>query len=128
LFQNLKIKTTGVDFMAMLKKAIKDNVMAGENKYKYDEDKIGQVLECNEPENRCTVSVITRDGISAIEYNVYVRSKKFPKVGDYVELKEQFRKFSVVGILNDDDLETSLNGDIYTNIYGGATNGYVGYN
>jgi hypothetical protein len=114
--------------MAMLKKAIKDNVMAGENKYKYDEDKIGQVLECNEPENRCTVSVITRDGISAIEYNVYVRSKKFPKVGDYVELKEQFRKFSVVGILNDDDLETSLNGDIYTNIYGGATNGYVGYN
>ncbi len=114
--------------MAMLKKAIKDNVMTGENKYKYDEEKIGQVIDCNEPENRCTVSVITRDGISAIEYNVYVKTKEFPQIGDYVELKEQFRKFTVVGILADDMFETSLDGDIYTSIYSGATNGYVGYN
>ena len=114
--------------MAMLKKAIKDNVMTGENKYKYDEEKIGQVIDCNEPENRCTVSVITRDGISAIEYNVYVKTKEFPQIGDYVELKEQFRKFTVVGILADDMFETNLDGDIYTSIYSGATNGYVGYN
>ena len=113
--------------MSMLKKAIRDNVIGGENKYKYDEDKKGQVLDANEPENRCTVSVITRDGISSIEYNVYVKCDKFPKVGDFVELKEQFKKFTIVGIINDADYNTELEGDVYSCIYGGATNGFVGY-
>ena len=114
--------------MAILKKTIKDNLMTGENKYKYDEEKIGQVIDCNEKENRCTISVITRDGISAIEYNVYVKCKDFPDIGDFVELKEQFRKFTVVGILDNNDLNTAIDSDIYSSLYGGAVNGYVGYN
>ena len=113
--------------MSMLKKAIQNNVITGENKYKYDEEKRGQVIETNEPENRCTVSVITRDGISSIEYNVYVKCEKFPEVGDIVELKEQFKKFTIVGIINEADFNTELEGDIYSCIYGGATNGFVGY-
>lgn len=112
--------------MSLLKKAIQNNVITGENKYKYDEEKRGQVIETNEPENRCTVSVITRDGISSVEYNVYVKCKDFPNVGDYVELKEQFKKFTIVGIVNDADFNTELEGDIYSS-YGGSTNGYVGY-
>ena len=30
--------------MAILKKAIKENIVAGENKYKYDEEKIGHIF------------------------------------------------------------------------------------
>lgn len=113
--------------MGLLKETIKNNMITGENKYKYDEDKRGQVIETNEAENRCTVSVITRDGIASIEHNVYVKCDKFPDVGDYVELKEQFKKFTIVGIVNDTDLNTELDGDIYSGIYGGSTNGFVGY-
>lgn len=113
--------------MALLKKAIKENIVAGENKYKYDEEKIGQVLEANETENYCMISVITRDGITTIEHNVPVKCKEFPEIGDYVELKEQFRKFTIVGIYDPTNLNTNLDGDIYSDIYGGGTNGYVGY-
>lgn len=112
--------------MAKLKTAIKDNVMSVESKYKYDGEKLGQVIEVNKAENTCTIYLITRDGINSVEYNVIVRSKKFPKVGDFVEVKEQFRKFTITNIFNEEEYNTYLENDIYSNQYSGAINGYVG--
>lgn len=114
--------------MALLKNTIKNNIMSTESKYKYDGEKIGRVIEVNEPEKRCTIFIITRDGVSSIEYNVLVTEGKVPKMGDLVKVKEQFKKFTIVGIYEEMDLDTTLQGDIYSCIYGGAINGYVGYN
>ena len=113
--------------MAILKKAIKDNVIAGENKYKYDEEKKGIVIDTNETENYCMISVVTRDGVTSIEHNVPVKCKEFPKIGDIVEIKEQFKKFTITGIYDETNFNTNLEGDIFSDIYGGGTNGYVGY-
>ena len=112
--------------MSILKQTIKDNLLATEKKYNNDGEKVGQVIETNEPENRCTIFLITRDGVSSIEYNVLVKCDKFPKMGDLVEVREQFKKFTIVGIYDKNDLNTNLDGDIYSAIYGGAINGYVG--
>lgn len=111
--------------MAILKNTIKNNVMSGQNKYKNDDEKIGHVIEVNEPENRCTIFLVNREGVQTVEYNVLVKCDKFPKPGDLVEVREQFKKFTVVGIY-DSSLNTNLSGDIYC-MYGGAVNGYVGY-
>lgn len=115
--------------MAILKKAIKDNIMTTESKYKNDGEKIGQVIETNEAENVCTIFLVTRDGVSSTEYNVPVDliNGKFPKMGDFVKVKEQFKKFTIVGIYDKENLNTELSGDIYPSTYGGAVNGYVGY-
>ncbi len=114
--------------MSFLKTAIKQNIMTTESKYKYDGEKIGEVIETNEPENRCTVYVVTRDGIASVEYNVVVdkKIKKFPKEGDFVRITEQFKKFTIIEIFDKSDLNTNLDGDIYPSTYGGAINGYVG--
>lgn len=112
--------------MSILGKSIKNNIMTGENKYKNDLQKIGQVININD-NNTYTVSVITRDGISSIEYNVTSKLKDdAPKKGDFVELSENFKRFTITGLLNNEDM-TMLNGDVYSNVYGGATNGFVGY-
>ena len=114
--------------MAILKKAIKDNVMSTESKYKYDGEKVGEVIEANEAENRCTVHLVTRDGITSTEYNVVVDKhiKKFPKTGDFVKVKEQMKKFTIVEIYSKTDFNTNLNGDIYPTAYGSSINGFVG--
>lgn len=112
--------------MAVLKTAIKDNIMSVESKYKYDGEKIGQIIEVNKAEKTCTMYVVTRDGISSVEYNVMIKCEKLPKVGDLVEVSEQFKKFTVIGIFNQEEYNTILEGDIYTNQYSGAINGYVG--
>lgn len=112
--------------MALLKDTIKNNIISNQNKYMNDDERVGHVIEANEAENRCTVYLITRDGITSVEYNVTVKCDKFPKPGDMVEVKEQFKKFTVVGIYNQIDFnDTNLEGDIYC-MYGGAVNGYVG--
>lgn len=113
--------------MSLLKDTIKRNIMAPEGKYKYDGEKIGRVIEVNEAEKRCTIFIITRDGVSSIEYNVPVMEGKTPKMGDLVKVKEQFKKFTITGIYDNSEFDTTLDGDIYTNTYGGAINGYVGY-
>lgn len=113
--------------MALLKNTIKNSIMSTESKYKYDGEKIGRVIEVNEPEKRCTIYLITRDGVGSIEYNVPVTEGKVPKMGELVKVKEQFKKFSIIGIYEEMDLDTSLEGDIYSCIYSGAINGYVGY-
>lgn len=112
--------------MAILKQAIKNNIMTTESKYKNDGEKIGQVIEVNEPENRCTIFIVTRDGVSSIEYNVPVKCEDFPEMGDFVEVREQFKKFTIVGIYDKNNLNTNLEGDIYSSITGAAINGYVG--
>lgn len=112
--------------MAVLKTAIKDNIMSVESKYKYDGEKIGQVIEVNKATKTCTIYVVTRDGISSVEYNVLVKCEKLPKVGDLVEINEQFKKFTITGIFNQEEYNTILESDIYTNEYSGAINGYVG--
>lgn len=114
--------------MSILKNTIKNNLMSTESKYKYDGEKVGQVIEVNEGEKCCTIFLITRDGVSSAEYNVPVIEGKMPKMGDYVKVKEQFKKFTIVGIYDKSDYETILEGDIYSALYSGAINGYVGYN
>jgi hypothetical protein len=112
--------------MSILRKAIQNNIMTNQNKYMNDDERVGQVIETNEAENRCTVYLMTRDGITSVEYNVLVKCDKFPKPGDMVEVKEKFKKFTVVGIYNNLEFNTELEGDIYC-MYGGSVNGYVGY-
>ncbi len=114
--------------MASLKKTIKDNLMTGDNKYKNDGEKVGQVIDVNECEKYCTIFIVTRDGISSVEYNVPVIEGKVPKIGDLVKVNEQYKKFSIVGIYNKADYDTVLQNDIYSAVYGGAVNGFVGYN
>ena len=114
--------------MAILKDAIKNNIMTSESKYKYDGEKIGRVIEVNEPEKICTIFIITRDGVSSVEYNVPVMEGKVPEMGDLVKVKEQFKKFTIVGIYDKAAYDTILQGNVYSNIYSGAINGYVGYN
>lgn len=114
--------------MSLLKDTIKRNIMTSESKYKYDGEKIGQVIEVNESEKCCTIFVITRDGVSSIEYNVLVTEGKVPKMGDFVKVKEQFKKFTIIGIYDKTNFDSTLEGDVYSSVYGGAVNGYVGYN
>jgi hypothetical protein len=113
--------------MALLKDTIKRNIMTAESKYKYDGEKVGRVIEVNEAEKCCTIFIITRDGVSSIEYNVPVTEGKTPKMGDLVKVKEQFKKFSIIGIYDRTNFDTTLEGDVYSCIYGAAINGYVGY-
>ena len=114
--------------MALLKDTIKNNLMTSESKYKYDGEKVGQVIDVNESEKLCTIFIVTRDGVSSVEYNVPVLEGKTPKIGDLVRVNEQFKKFTIVGKYDKADYDTILQGDIYSAVYGGAVNGFVGYN
>ena len=114
--------------MALLRDTIKNNLMTGDNKYKNDGEKVGQVIEVNEVEKICTIFIITRDGISSVEYNVPVIEGKVPKIGDLGRVNEQFKKFTIVGKYDKADYDTVLQNDIYSAVYGGAVNGFVGYN
>ena len=114
--------------MALLKDTIKNNIISNQNKYMNDDERVGHVIEANEAENRCTIYLVTRDGVTSVEYNVIVDKsiKKFPKVGDFVKVKEQFKKFTIVEIYKKSDFNTNLNGDIYPSAYGSSINGFVG--
>ncbi len=119
----------------MLKRAIKANVVANATKYKNDQEKIGKVIGVNEDTNTCTISVITRDGIPEVIYNVRLELNFdglipwSPEVGDYVRLAEQNKRFIIIGkvdLSSINEAQTTLYDDVFPdNTTGGC--GYFGY-
>lgn len=119
----------------MLKKTINANVVANATKYKNDQEKMGKVIGVNEDTNTCTVSVVTRDGIPEVIYNVRLELNFdgvipwSPKVGDYVRLSEQNKRFLIIGKVKlsaINEAQTTLYDDVFPdNTAGGC--GYFGY-
>lgn len=119
----------------MLKKTINANVVANATKYKNDQEKIGKVIGVNEDTNTCTVNVVTRDGIPEVIYNVRLELRFdgiipwTPKLGDYVRLSEQNKRFIIIGKVELSDIneaQTTLYDDVFPdNTAGGC--GYFGY-
>ena len=119
----------------MLKKTINANVVANATKYKNDQEKMGKVIGVNEDTNTCTVSVVTRDGIPEVIYNVRLELNFdgvipwSPKVGDYVRLSEQNKRFLIIGKVElsaINEAQTTLYDDVFPdNTAGGC--GYFGY-
>ena len=120
----------------ILKKTINANVVANATKYKNDQEKIGKVVGVNEDTNTCTVSVITRDGIPEVIYNVRLELNYngiipwSPKSGDYVRMAEQNKRFVITGKVDLSDIleaHTTLYDDVFPdNTSGGC--GFIGYN
>lgn len=119
----------------MLSKAIKANILTGTIKYKNNQEKIGEVLAINKDANTCTVNVITRDGIQEVIYNVRVNFNDdgfipwFPKVGDFVKVNEQSKRFSITGKIDlslMNETKVKLYSDVYPDVTGGG-GGFVGY-
>lgn len=118
-----------------LKKSIKSNIVSKATKYNNNQEKIGKVIGVNKDANTCTVSVITRDGIPEVMYNVRIILDHKgiipwkPDVGDYVRLTEQNKRFIVTGkvdLTSINEAKTSLYDDVYPdNTAGGC--GYFGY-
>lgn len=119
----------------MLKKTINANVVANATKYKNDQEKMGKVIGVNEDTNTCTVSVVTRDGIPEVIYNVRLELRFdgiipwTPKIGDYVRLSEQNKRFIIIGKVElsaINEAQTTLYDDVFPdNTAGGC--GYFGY-
>ena len=119
----------------MLKKTINANVVANATKYKNNQEKMGKVIGVNEDTNTCTVSLVTRDGIPEVIYNVRLELNFdgiipwSPKVGDYVRLSEQNKRFLIIGKVDlsaINEAQTTLYDDVFPdNTAGGC--GYFGY-
>lgn len=118
-----------------MKKSIKSNIINPSIKYKNEQEKVGEVLEINEDAGTCTVSLVTRDGIKNVIYNVAVLHNEEgiipwqPEAGDLVRLKEQYKRFVITGKFDMNTLNQSalsLYDDIYADITGGGC-GYSGY-
>ena len=118
-----------------MKKGIKSNLINPSIKYKNEQEKVGEVLEINEDAGTCTVSLVTRDGIKNVIYNVAVLCNEEgiipwqPEAGDLVRLKEQYKRFVITGKFDLNTLDQSvlsLYDDIYADITGGGC-GYSGY-
>ena len=118
-----------------IKKSIKSNIINPSIKYKNEQEKVGEVLEINEDAGTCTVSLVTRDGIKNVIYNVAVLHNEEgiipwqPEAGDLVRLKEQYKRFVITGKFDMNTLNQSalsLYDDIYADITGGGC-GYSGY-
>lgn len=91
--------------MNNLTSAIKGKITAGNNKYTGEQNKVGQVIHGNESDNRCVISVVTRDGISQVFYNVpvlYTTVDKtlaswFPANGEQVCVMERNKTYVITG-------------------------------
>ena len=119
-----------------MKKSIKSNIINPSIKYKNEQEKVGEVLEINEDAGTCTVSLVTRDGIKNVIYNVAVLHNEEgiipwqPEAGDLVRLKEQYKRFVITGKVDLSDIleaHTTLYDDVFPdNTSGGC--GFIGYN
>ena len=117
--------------MGMLSKAIKSDVITGSTKYRNSQEKIGQIIELNEDDGTCTVSLTTRDGINSVIYNVRFKDSKdgtIPwkaKAGEYVRLEEQYKRFVVTGQIELNTL--NQNGlSYFSDYYADSTGGGCG--
>lgn len=116
--------------MGMLSKAIKSDILTGNTKYRSGQEKIGEIIEYNEDNRTCTVSLTTRDGINSVIYDVLCQldaeGNKIPwdpKPGDYVRVQEQYKRFIIVGKVDLNKLNattTALYNDIYPDNTGGG--------
>lgn len=116
--------------MGMLSKAIKSDVLTGNTKYKNGQEKIGEIIEYNEDNRTYTVSLTTRDGINSVIYDVPCQldaeGNKIPwdpKVGDYVRVQEQYKRFIIIGRVDLNNLNAAnieLSSDMYPDNTGGG--------
>ena len=116
--------------MGMLSKAIKSDVLTGNTKYRSGQEKIGEIIEYNEDNRTYTVSLTTRDGINSVIYDVPCQldaeGNKVPwdpKLGDYVRVQEQYKRFTIVGRVDLNNLHAAtveLKSDMYPDNTGGG--------
>lgn len=116
--------------MGMLSKAIKSDVLTGNTKYRNSQEKIGEIIEYNEDNRTYTVSLTTRDGINSVIYDVPCQldaeGNKIPwdpKVGDYVRVQEQYKRFIIIGRVDLNNLNAAnieLSSDMYPDNTGGG--------
>lgn len=116
--------------MGMLSKAIKSDVLTGNTKYRNGQEKIGEIIEYNEDNRTYTVSLTTRDGINSVIYDVPCQldaeGNKVPwdpKVGDYVRVQEQYKRFTIIGRVDLNNLHAAtldLGSDMYPDNTGGG--------
>lgn len=89
--------------------AIKGKITAGNNKYTNQQEKKGIVIEGNKADNRCVISVLTRDGTTQVFYNVpvlYIPTDKsmiswFPENGEEVLVTEKIKSYVITGPIID---------------------------
>lgn len=116
--------------MGMLSKAIKSDVLTGNTKYRNSQEKIGEIIEYNEDNRTYTVSLTTRDGINSVIYDVPCQldaeGNKVPwdpKLGDYVRVQEQYKRFTIIGRVDLNNLNAAtldLSSDMYPDNTGGG--------
>ena len=121
----------------ILSKAIRANIITKAVKYKNFQEKIGEVIDIDKTAKSCTVSLITRDGIGQVVYDVKVQSTEaslgsdwFPEQGDYVKLTENFKRYVIVGKFDIGQASAATENSTYDDIYAditGSGGGYVGY-
>lgn len=111
-----------------LKTAIKGKIIAGDNKYNTQQQKSAIVIETNQSDNYCTISLITRDGIQQVFYKVPVLYEKdnggtitwFPTKGEEVRVLENNKNYTIMGpVISRPTVNTSF--DIYS--YGSLDSG-----
>lgn len=102
--------------MSNLTSAIRGKITAGNNKYTNDQEKRAIVLETNKEDNRCVITVLTRDGIMQTFYNVPVLysaidltvASWFPTEGDEVLIKERNKSYVIIGpVINRPNVSTN---------------------
>ena len=121
--------------MGQIGSAIKNNLINRNNKYKLDQEKIAKILEISNS-GVYTISVINRDGINTVEYNVPLRKINTstglvtwePQVGQMVTVQESDKRFVITG-LYDNDVNSSTKYDYYSDSYNGTSGsgGHLGF-
>lgn len=85
--------------------AFKGKLIAGNNKYVNQQEKVATVIEANQADNRCVISAVNRDGISQVYYNVPVVFSTaddtliswFPQNGEEVLVTEKNKTYVING-------------------------------
>lgn len=91
--------------MNNLTSAIKGKITAGNNKYVNRQEKRATVLMGNKADNRCAISLVNRDGIVQVFYNVPVlytavdttNVSWFPANGEEVLVVENNKDYVITG-------------------------------
>lgn len=98
--------------MSGLKGILKNNVITNQDRYYDIHEKVGKVISINEDKETCNIIYINRDHINTILKDVPVKVNEslknwFPKVDEYVGLKEYDQKIYVEKSISKSALEDS---------------------
>jgi hypothetical protein len=114
-----------------LKQTIKSNIVSTNNKYNLPLEKTARLISKGNKDNSYRISVVGSDGLTSVYEDVCIRKdgsdnawKRDPKVGDYVYVKEDNGRFIITGIVEEVQNKT-LESNIYTNVYNGASGGFM---